>query len=224
MREKIARALKARCKAIKTALEHYNTCAMKLNPPRPPLTWTKVTEAVYLADLDMLRDARQDIRTLKWAQPAYREAMNVHFGLERAKEEVKRLNIEIRRLLTFMRDDHIDYFRAIKQWIIKDPPLAYELSTQWQYRDRIHQVIYKRLQQTAALSGFSGVLQPGLRIGQVQGRYDDVYYFPSWWKGMLAMGSIENGWDDIDDLGEDIGEEDDVAGIIQFMDDLDVSV
>jgi len=82
MREKIGRALKARCQAIRNALDEYNTCAAQLNPPWPPLTWTKVMDAVYLAELDLLRDARQDIHTLKWAQPAHRQAMGLHFGLK----------------------------------------------------------------------------------------------------------------------------------------------
>src|SRR5580698_4642895 len=110
MCEKIARALKACCKAIKNALDDYNFYAAKLTPPRPTLTWTKVIEAVYLAELDILRDTQQDIWTLKWAQPAHREAMNLHFGLKQAKVELQRLNVEIQRLITYMRDDHVDHY------------------------------------------------------------------------------------------------------------------
>ena len=142
MRKKIGRALKAHCKAIKHVLEEYNLCAAQLNPPRPNLTWTKVMDAVYIVELDILRDARQDIHSLKWGQPAHREAMNLYFGLERVKEEVLWLNVEIRCLLTFMCDDHIDYHHAIQSLIIVDPPLASELSKQWQHCNQVYKNIF----------------------------------------------------------------------------------
>jgi hypothetical protein len=54
--------------------------------------------------------------------------MNLYFGLERAKEGVLRLNVEIRRLLKFMRLDHIDYCQAIQSLLNTDPSVAHELS------------------------------------------------------------------------------------------------
>jgi hypothetical protein len=50
---------------------------------------------VSLAEFDLLRDTRQDIRQFPWAQPLNREAMNLSFGIKRAKEEILRLNVEI---------------------------------------------------------------------------------------------------------------------------------
>lgn len=213
MREKIAKALKARSKAIKNALDNYNTCAAKLNPPRPPLTWTKVTESVYLAELDVLQDARQDIRTLKWAQPAHREAMNLHFSLKRAQEEVQRLNVELRRTLTFMRDDHADYFRAIQRLMVSNSSLARALSSQWEYRSSIHEVIYGWLQKTSKLDGFSGVLLPGCHAGRPIDDFKDIFSWPLWWHTMYNHNDLldDDGWDDIDS---------NVDGIIEFMENL----
>ena len=65
-----------------------------------------------LAEFDLLRNARLDIRRLPWTQPHHREAMNLYFGIKRAKEEIMRLNVEIRRLITFMIDEHVDYQAA----------------------------------------------------------------------------------------------------------------
>jgi hypothetical protein len=222
MREKIARALKARCKAIKNALDEYNSCAAKLTPPRPSLTWTKVVEAVYLAELDILRDTRQDIQTLKWAQPAHRKAMNLHFGLKQAKTEIVRLNVEIRRLLTFMYDDHVDHYNAIRHHIITDPPLAHELSLQWEYRNAVHENIFRRLQQTARLDGFSGRLAPGRRIGRSQDGTPDISNLPSWLRQLCAPHGqdVDNdGWEDGDELLHADSDED-IDGLVQFMDDL----
>lgn len=158
--------MRARAEAIKNALERYNKQAAELDPPRPELSWDEVIEMVTLAEFDLLRDARTDIRTEPWADRKNREAMNTLFNLKRAEEEIARLNVEIRRLLTFMLDEHIDYYHAIADHIISDPVFAHELSTRWAYRDRIHSNISARLQQVARLPRFSGNLASGRRMGQ----------------------------------------------------------
>ena len=166
LRDKIGKALKARAGAIRRALDAYNSAAAQLNPPRESLTWAKLMDATTLADFDLLRDSRQDIRQLPWTQPAHREAMNLYFGIKRAKEEILRLNIEIRRLVTFMIDDHHDFYRAISANIIINPALAHELSCKWEHRHQIHSQIASRLHQTSQLNGFTGTLLPGTREGR----------------------------------------------------------
>ena len=98
-------------------------------PPRPLLSWESVIAAANLADFDLLRSTRQDIRKLEWAQPANREGMVMYFKIKRAKEEISRLNVEIWRLLTFLYDDHVDHYRAVSTNIMTDPTLAFEVST-----------------------------------------------------------------------------------------------
>jgi hypothetical protein len=122
-------------------------------------------EAMTLAKFDLLRDSRQDIRQQPWTQPAHRKAMNLYFGIKRAKEEILHLNIEIRRLVTFMIDDHRDFYRAVAANILQDPHLASELSHQWKYRQAIHAKIVSRLHQTSRLKGFTGTLLPSVREG-----------------------------------------------------------
>jgi hypothetical protein len=122
-------------------------------------------DATTLADFDLLRDAHQDIRQQPWTQPSRREAMNLYFGIQRAKEEIIRLNVETRRLITFMIDDHRNYYRTIAANIIVDPALAHELSRQWEYHNNIHSQIASRLRQTSQLKGFTGTLLPGTREG-----------------------------------------------------------
>src|SRR5271156_5544293 len=105
MHKHISNALKARSRAIRTALDRYNIAATALVPPRQLLDWEQVVEYAFLSDFDLLRDTRQDIRNRPWATPAARLAMDQSFKLRRAKEEIKRLNIEIRRFATYMRDE-----------------------------------------------------------------------------------------------------------------------
>ena len=137
-----------------------------MDPPRPALTWDSVVHAVDIADFDILKDTRQDIRTLEWAQPANREGMVMYFQIKRAKEEITRLNVEIRRLLTFLYDDHEDHFRAFHANKTVNPPLSQEIFSRWQYRTKIHEEIVKHLLQTSKLPGFSGSLFYGERKGR----------------------------------------------------------
>jgi hypothetical protein len=155
-------------------------------PPRPLLSWESVIAAVNLADFDLLRSTRQDIRKLEWAQPANREGMVIYFKIKRAKEEIIRLNVEIWRLLTFLYDDHVDHYRAVSTNIITDPELAYEVSTRFQYRNKIHEGIVKRIHQTSQLPGFSGSLFHGEQRGRDRSLNIDVPP-PFWMTGILGI-------------------------------------
>jgi hypothetical protein len=61
LRKHIGKALQARSSTIKTALDHYNTAARALSPPRRALTFEEVIEYTFLADFDLLRDTRENI-------------------------------------------------------------------------------------------------------------------------------------------------------------------
>ena len=90
LREKIGQALRTRAEAIRKALHEYNRQAVLLVPPRPKLRWEELVDLSSVGDFDILRNARQDIRQLKWADPMHREAMRLYFNIERAKEELVR--------------------------------------------------------------------------------------------------------------------------------------
>ena len=64
---------------------------------------------VETTSLDLLRDARFDIRVLDWAQPSNREAVRIFHEIERAKKEVVRLVVKFRLLLTATVDEHMDF-------------------------------------------------------------------------------------------------------------------
>ena len=222
LREKISKSLKTRADAIQSALKRYNEAAALMVPPRPLLTWELVIAAVNLADFDLLRSTRQDIRKLEWAQPANREGMVMYFKIKRAKEEIIRLNVEIRRLLTFLYNDHVDHCRAIDANLITDPTLAFELSTRSEYRNRIHEVIVKRLLQTSKLPGFSGRLFHGERRGRDQSLNDNVPP-PFWLTGILGITQVEIDVveEDVVTIGEtDLGVDVDTDAFISLLEDV----
>jgi hypothetical protein len=55
--------MQTRSEAIRNALTRYNTEAAKLSPPRPKLSWKAIVEYSFLAEFDLLRECRVDIRT-----------------------------------------------------------------------------------------------------------------------------------------------------------------
>ncbi|KAJ6510472.1 hypothetical protein C8R45DRAFT_1050270 [Mycena sanguinolenta] len=72
MRKHIAKALQARSKAIKNAIERYNVVALDMEPPMPTLDWDEVVNYRFLADFNILRDTRDSIRSRPWTRPSYR--------------------------------------------------------------------------------------------------------------------------------------------------------
>ena len=152
-------------------------------------------DAVTVADFNLLCDTCQDIRTSERAQPANREGMVMFFGIKHAKEEISCLNIEFRRLLTFLYDDYIDHYRAVTTNIIINPPLTSKISSQWSYRERIHEAIVKHLIQTSRLSGFTGNLFHGHHIGRDPALNENITS-PSWVTHLLGITTVEVKFDE----------------------------
>ncbi len=214
LREKIGKALKTRAEAIRHALEEYNKCAAGLTPPRPTLAWHDIMEMVSLAEFDLLRDAREDIRKYPWAKRLNREAMNMHYNILRAREEIQRLNVEIPRLFTSLIDRHFEMQRAISLLKDSDPALAHELTVRWLYEDQISARIAARLYQTSTLPGFSGKLAAGKRVGRGAENYHSIV-LPRWachaptpgLRGTALAGSEQQRTEDIEVQCMDSGDE-----------------
>jgi hypothetical protein len=216
--------LRTRSGAIKSALTQYNDAAALLNPPRDPLTWSTVLKAATVADFNLLRDTRTDIRRLPWTEPSRREATTYYFGIKRAREEIVRLNVEITRLLTFMFDTHVDYHHAIQRFISEDLPLATSLTQQWQYEDRINESVVRRLIQTSQLRGFTGVLSIGSRIGRDTALSTDVP-LPRWASLIQSTSATLSGGDQAGhNDGEAVVDEDDIPREVNIDTDLVVQL
>lgn len=133
-----------------------------MSPPRKMLKWEEVVDYTFLADFDLLRDARADISQSLWSSPAARSAMDLHFKICRAREEISRLNIEVCRLVTYIRDED-NYLRMSEEQLKNtNPGLAHQISIVRNIRGRFNSHHLKRLQDISQLSGFSGTLTPGV--------------------------------------------------------------
>ncbi|KAK1230267.1 hypothetical protein PQX77_006642 [Marasmius sp. AFHP31] len=179
-REKISQALCARAKAIQKALDAYNGAARVMEPPRQVLDWKDILDMATVADFDLLRDTELDLTHVPWAQPGLRD-------LKRAHKEISRLNIEISRLITFMIDDHADYYHAIcRAREAGDRDLAAELSYRKDVKSEINGHVAIRLVQASELDGFSGTLIPGEHEGR-DPQLTDSAPLPSWASVVLGL-------------------------------------
>jgi len=138
---------------------------MKLKPPRPALSWKQVVDYGFLGEFDLLRHSRLDVRTQDWAKPGHCELTTKYMELCRSREEMDRLNVEIKRLRTAMCDEAFEYTNAIKATLEVDSALACELQHHWRLRNAIHTLHERRLLRVMSMSGFTGNKELGVRLG-----------------------------------------------------------
>ncbi|KAJ7150768.1 hypothetical protein C8R46DRAFT_1166724 [Mycena filopes] len=162
LRKHIAKALQARSKGVKSALERYNEAAAAMSPPRTQLTWEQIVDYAFLADFDLLREGREDIRAEPWAQPAGRAAMDQHYKLLRADEEIARLNLEIPRLITHMADEDT-FLLYHEQRLAREgsAALAHQVAVHRTERARFDTLHMERLVKLSKEPGFTASLLPG---------------------------------------------------------------
>lgn len=161
-RTHIAKALKSRSKAIQRALASYNQAAAEVDPPRPKLTWAQIVEYSTIAEFELLRTgAREDIRNLDWADARNRRATLCHLKLVRAHEEVTRLNVEIKRLATWIVDE--DQHLLDTTTNCSNPLLASALRDFMDRRKRVNINLQITLEQVYSLDGYSGDTSVGER-------------------------------------------------------------
>ncbi|KAI5991218.1 hypothetical protein EDD15DRAFT_2388647 [Pisolithus albus] len=127
-----------------------------LNPPRLQITWKEIVDYSILGEFDLLRQSRNDIRQENWAKPAHCEAMIKYFRLCRAREEVTRVEVEVRRLHTAIHDEEQEVRETIHRLMQTNPALGLELERRHRYRRNINVLLISRLNQIETSVGYSG--------------------------------------------------------------------
>ncbi|KAF8308652.1 hypothetical protein F5887DRAFT_1068103 [Amanita rubescens] len=166
LRIQIRNALRERSPAIKTALQKYNEAASSLRMDK--LKWDDIVQYAILSDFDLLRCARQDIHEKAWAVPTNRLLRDRYFKIEQAREEIKRLDIEIRRVVTHIRDE--ERFLAEQETLLRNshPELAHQVACYRQERGRSNDIHIRRFEKLSVSPTFSGTLNPGIAIVKPQ--------------------------------------------------------
>ncbi|KAJ7689826.1 hypothetical protein B0H17DRAFT_1134761 [Mycena rosella] len=169
-RQHIAKALQVWSKTIRAALARYNKVAAALTPKRCSLTWNEVVEYTFLSDFNVLRDPTGNVDLQEWATPAARQLMDTFFRIQRAKEEIPWLNIEIRRLVTYIHEKRIFLLQKEAKVAQTDPHLAYFIQKYCNRRgcsDATHMARLHVMEKKLGIQ-FTGMLTPGVRQTEVQ--------------------------------------------------------
>jgi hypothetical protein len=92
-----------------------------------------------------------------------------YFKLERAREEIQRLDIEIPRVITYIRDE--DLLLRLKESEVRkmSPGLACQVAKHRMERGRFNEQHMCRFRKLASLSGFTGSIEPGVSLGSQRG-------------------------------------------------------
>ncbi|KAJ7194190.1 hypothetical protein GGX14DRAFT_586744 [Mycena pura] len=154
MRKHIAKALQARLKSVKNAIDAYNSAASLLDPPMPISPGCKLLSPVPPV-----------------GTPVYRLAMDRYFRIVRAREEIKRLNVEIPRVVTWIRDEYKVLRQKeqeleaeegkTEQEVEADRGLALQVRRYRERRGRFDDGHMRRFWALAKEPGFTGSLVPG---------------------------------------------------------------
>ena len=161
----ITNALQRRSRAVKNAVEKYNKAATNLNPPKPAIEWSCVTQYEFIQDFTLLRDCNPDLITKPWVNPLVRLMMKQHHRVQRAHEEIKRLNVEVRRLHTSIVDEgrFLDD-RLSEARESHSKPFCYVLEEFISRRSAANAHIMHKLDKLYHTPGFTGIATPGKRV------------------------------------------------------------
>ncbi|KAJ6528195.1 hypothetical protein B0H19DRAFT_1083718 [Mycena capillaripes] len=152
LRKHIATALQARSKGVKTALDIYNDAAALMMPPRNQLSWEQIVNYAFLADFDLLREGREDLR----AEP-----------LLRTDEEIVHLNLEIPRLVTHMVDEEV-FLLHHEQRLSEEGSMAlvHQITLHRTERGHFNTLHMDRLVKLSKEPGFTASIMPGVSVSK----------------------------------------------------------
>ncbi|TFK59791.1 hypothetical protein BDN72DRAFT_905544 [Pluteus cervinus] len=166
LRRQILKSMTKRSKTIQKCITRYNKEAARLVPPREMVTWKQIADINFLGNFDILRDVGLNFEVQPWAQSKRRNAATAYFKIRRSQEEIIRLNVEVRRLRTWIADEDSATRAAIAKLDATNPILASELSHRWALRSRVNRVHIEQLDKLAKTPGFTGSSTTGVRRAQ----------------------------------------------------------
>lgn len=189
-----------RSETVRKAINRYNEQAALLDAP--VIDWQEIAGYAFIGEFETLRLARSDIRREKWVQKAHRDAGIRYFKLCRAREEIQRLNVEVRRLLTWIQDEKKHTEQIIERLSVNEPLLADELRKRWTLRSSVNAAHLQRLKILQQEDYYTGPRDCGEATGALQRTYSD---------GITAN----------DQITAEIQQDEDFESIADFMANID---
>lgn len=159
--------MKSRSQAIRTAVNKYNAAAAKLVPAAPTIDFAQLLEWTELQEFELLRHSRTgDVREKDWANPTNRVMAVKFHKLARAREELVHCEVEMRRLVTAMRDEEEHMLRVLSGLRESNNPLAPELEETFRRRASVNEVHRARFAKLVLrFPAFAAANVPGVRAG-----------------------------------------------------------
>ena len=129
------------------------------------LTAQSVLNYVYLGEFELLRNSRFNIQERPWAHAAEREAASAYFKLCRTREELERLQVELRRLSIFIDDDEASLAEAALRLQDEDNLIAYQIVKTLQSKVLANEMHRSRIVTILTINDFTGSIT-GKRKGE----------------------------------------------------------
>ncbi|QRV77134.1 hypothetical protein RhiJN_05149 [Ceratobasidium sp. AG-Ba] len=166
LRQHIMKALIARSVAVKASLARYNQAAQDLYGSAARLfTWEEVSKLSVLAEFELLRDSRRQPLQQEWARPEIRRCIEEWHRAQRAAEEITRLNVEVRRVRTFIADEAALLPGAASKIKAADAGLGWAVEHYVSCRLKVNAIVLRELDLLCELPGFTGRSDRGVRLG-----------------------------------------------------------
>lgn len=141
---------------------------------RPQLDIETILQYVSLGEFDLLRDSQHDITTIPWMRCPERELAVRYFKLQRAKEEITRLNVEIKRLFAYIKSEERVWEELVSRLTSTTPHLAYQAAKHLKWLFCLNQNHVRRLSRLTLLYGYTGPLESQSGTSQSWRKEDDV--------------------------------------------------
>ncbi|TFK60510.1 hypothetical protein BDN72DRAFT_730156, partial [Pluteus cervinus] len=155
-RNHMSHAIANRSGAIRTAITKYNELAPLQNPPCPELEVKTILSYSLLGEFELLKHSRTEILSKPWSVMANRETGSKYFKICRAREEIVRLNVEIRRLEAWVEFEDNHFESTLATLRVTDPSLAIQVQHVYEQRQRVNAKHLKILSKIYALNGYTG--------------------------------------------------------------------
>lgn len=168
-----------------------------MKPKRPTIEAEQVLEYVFLAEFDLLRDSRFELHRQAWAQPRERNLCDAYYKLQRSKEEIIRINVELKRLVTFICDFESQLDTCVQDLTEQDSLLAYQMQKRQLLYLSIHHLHFARIAKIAALPGFTGSCERGIAMSD-DGRHHTQQMSPALRVVVGEMPDDESDEEDVD--------------------------
>ncbi|KAJ7301075.1 hypothetical protein DFH08DRAFT_654815, partial [Mycena albidolilacea] len=115
-----------------------------VDPPSQHLSWEEVIDYTFLADFDIFQDPTGNPTIRAWADLAAHQLLDSYHKLNRAKQEIQQLNIEILHVVTYMKDEREFLLAKEAEILPEDPTLAFFIGKYRRQRGQYDEIHMKR--------------------------------------------------------------------------------